>query len=198
MATGRWRKQRFEEIDVVRINLVGKDGRVQLVLANKERLPNPVIDGKTLKRSGPPTPGLIFYNDEGDECGGRIFGGGRREGDTLKVGGALLFDQYKQDQVIGLYYRQEDNRRVCGLQIWDRPDRPLPEMVEAERREEKPEGDDQGVIRLFVGRTPTGEAAIRLSDRQGRERLRIGVDDVPRLEFLNEQGEVVYRLPPEG
>ena len=44
----------------------------------------------------------------------------------------------------------------------------------------------------------TGEAVIRLSDRQGRERLRIVVDDVPRLEFLNEQGEVVYRLPPEG
>ena len=79
--TGRRRKQRFEEIDVERINLVGKDGRVQLVLANKERLPDPVIDGKTLKRSGLPTPGLIFYNDEGDECGGLIFGGGRREGD---------------------------------------------------------------------------------------------------------------------
>ena len=26
----------------------------------------------------------------------------------------------------------------------------------------------------------------------------IEVDDVPWLEFLNERGEVVYRLPPEG
>ena len=47
------------------------------------------------------------------------------------------------------------------------------------------------------GRRPvTGEAAIRLSDRQGRKRLRIVVDEVPQLEFLNERG-VVYRLPPE-
>lgn len=30
-----------------------------------------------------------------------------------------------------------------------------------------------------------------------RIRMRVDQDDVPRLEFLNENGEVVYSLPPQ-
>lgn len=39
--------------------------------------------------------------DEGDECGGLVFGG-KKVGDEYSAGGALLFDQYKQDQVLGI------------------------------------------------------------------------------------------------
>jgi hypothetical protein len=185
-------KRRFAEIEVERIHIVGEDGRVQMVISNKERLPDPVVGGKVLKRSGIPTPGLLFYNDEGDECGGLIFGGGRQDQEgKRKVGAGLFFDQYKQDQIVGLHYQEEDGQRLYGLQIWDRPDTPLPKMREAE-------AEEWGATRIFVGRAPSGEAVIRLSDRKGRERLRIVGDDGPRLEFLNEQGEVVYRLPPEG
>jgi hypothetical protein len=57
---------------VVRINIVEKNCTVKMVMSNKERLPVPVIDGRTLKRSGIPTPGMIFYNAEGDECDGKV------------------------------------------------------------------------------------------------------------------------------
>ena len=45
-------KSRFEEIDVERINLVEKDGRVRLVLANDARSPAVVLSGKTLGKPG--------------------------------------------------------------------------------------------------------------------------------------------------
>lgn len=191
MEEKRARKLWVEELEVKRINVVGEDGRTQLVISNRERLPDPVIDGKVFKRTGIPTAGLIFYNDEGDECGGLVFGGGGQEAMA-----GLLFDQYKQDQVIGLTYVESDGKRHYGLRIWDRPDRPLLEILESQSTQPQPELF--GALRIFVGRTPKGEALIKISDRQGRERLRIVVDDAPRLEFLNERGEVIYRLPPDS
>ena len=219
---GRSIRQQFEEIDVKRINVVGEDGRVRLVIANKERLPDPIIDGKSLPRSGPPTPGLIFYNDEGDECGGLIFGGGRQPDGSYSVGAAMMFDRYKHDQTLSLQYIEEDGRSVYGLRIWDRPEIPITETEffrkrqAIQRMEEGPEREkalvelqeaeaeaaakgDLGVTRVFLGRNRAGEAILSLADRKGRERIRVvvGADDVPKLEFLDERGEVVYRLPPD-
>src|SRR6185436_1955250 len=69
-------KNKVEELDVERINIVEKDGKVKLVIANKDRFPDPIIDGKTYPmRQGGKTAGMIFYNDKGDECGGLSFSG---------------------------------------------------------------------------------------------------------------------------
>ncbi|WP_268877595.1 hypothetical protein [Heyndrickxia camelliae] len=40
---------------------------------------------------------------------------------------------------------------------------------------------------------------IRLSDSKGNPRIQMAVDenDVPRMEFLDEVGNVIYKLPPE-
>jgi len=190
MKEERVRKLAVEELEVERINVVGKDGKVQLVISNRERLPDPVVAGKVLsKRKGIPTAGFIFYNDEGDECGGLVFGG--RSG---AAAAGLLFDQYKQDQIVGLTYSENNRERRYGLEIWERPDTPLPEVWES-RKSRDP--DLLGVPRIFIGRTPSGEALIRISDCQGKERLRIVVDGAPRLEFLDESGRVMYRLPPD-
>lgn len=54
--------------------------------------------------------GVIFYDDEGDECGGLVFGGRHVDGGH-SAGGALLFDQFKQDQVIGLVHEDNETRR---------------------------------------------------------------------------------------
>ena len=58
-----------------RINVVEPNGQVKLVLSNKERLPGPgnIVSGKYGKRAGMKSPGIIFYNDKGDECGGLSF-----------------------------------------------------------------------------------------------------------------------------
>src|ERR1051325_2780338 len=66
-------KQKFGEIDVERINVVEKDGSIRLVISNRDRSPGLMQRGEPFT---PPTrrAGLIFYNDEGTENGGLIFG----------------------------------------------------------------------------------------------------------------------------
>jgi len=198
------RKKKIKEIDVERINIVEKDGRLRMVISNSERYPAPMLQGKVIgKRQVKWGGGIIFYNDEQDECGGLGFGGGRQG-----AGAGLFFDQYKQDQIVGLFYNEGEGQRLYGLQIWDRPEAPITRILE-EIKEMEAKGmsrDEMWEImerrglnaktRIFVGRTPAGEALVSLRDRQGRERIRILVDDAPRLEFLNEQGVVVYKLPP--
>src|SRR5690349_18147562 len=71
-------KTRFTEIDVERINIIEKDGRLTMVLSNGERQHPGIIDGRTLARTRP--PGMLFFNDQGDECGGLSFSGNQKDG----------------------------------------------------------------------------------------------------------------------
>src|SRR5438270_3190235 len=112
-------KPRFDEIDVERINIVAPNGSARLVISNAERAPDAIINGKTYHRSGANQAGMIFYNDEGSEDGGLGFGGRRRDGHTTADGG-LLFDQYGQDQTVGITYDEHDGRRSAGSRVWDR------------------------------------------------------------------------------
>ena len=63
-------RPKFDEIDVERINVVEKDGRVRLVIANSERQAVTVVDGQSILPNRKRDAGLIFFNDEGDENGG--------------------------------------------------------------------------------------------------------------------------------
>src|SRR5947199_10389083 len=96
-------RPQFREIDVQRINVVEPNGTTRMVISNKTRAPDAVLGGKTFKRQGGNSAGLIFYNEEGDEDGGLVFSGAARNG-RYDAGGALLFDQYHQDQVVGIPY----------------------------------------------------------------------------------------------
>jgi len=165
-----------------RVDIVEADGTVRLVISNSAHAPDPVCDGQTLYE-GRNSAGLIFYNDEGDECGGLVFGG-RRANDGYSAGAALVFDQFKQDQVVGISHGDIDGRqRWAGLFVWDRPDEPFPTIGEA--------------TRVFVGKTPERAAVVELRDGAGHVRLRLSVthDGTPRLEFLDASGEVTARLP---
>ena len=57
------------EMDVERINILEEDGMVRMVLSNSSRAPDPICNDETFKRDGGNSAGLIFYNDEDDECG---------------------------------------------------------------------------------------------------------------------------------
>jgi hypothetical protein len=203
-------KPRFEEIDVERINIVEKDGKLKLVLSNKERFPDPIIDGKSYPlRQGDRTAGMLFYNEKGDECGGLSFSGQETDG-TRRASAGLLFDQFKQDQTIGITYSENDGRRSAGLNVWDRPDTPIGEMIERLQTIQKmPDGPEKtqtlqkfretsGIAqRVFVGKTREKAAVLTLSDPQGRPRLQLRVDaqGAALLEFLDEKGAVVHQLP---
>lgn len=54
-----------------------------------------------------------------------------------------------------------------------------------------------GAPRLFVGRDQSKSAVLDLEDQTGRSRLRLAVDSLgaARIEFLDDSGRVVHRLP---
>ena len=65
------KKQKFEEIDVERINIVEKDGRLRMVISNAQRQHPGSVDGKIIPRENGRSAGMIFFNERGDECPSR-------------------------------------------------------------------------------------------------------------------------------
>ena len=86
--------QRFDEIDVHRINLREPDGTLRMVMSNHARLPGVIVRGKENPPVDRPYAGMLFYNDEGTENGGLVFGGHRNaSGEVVDAGVALSFDR---------------------------------------------------------------------------------------------------------
>jgi hypothetical protein len=210
-------KQRFTEIDVERINVIAPNGKPRLVISNAERAPDAIIDGKTYHRSGSNQAGMIFYNEEGSENGGMGFGGRTRDG-HVSANAGLLFDQYGQDQTIGITYEERDGRRTAGLRVWDRPDQSVTIAADlVEKIKLMPDGPEKtrrmaavsdslvklglgGAQRVFVGKQPNKNATVVLADAQSRPRLRLVVDSAgaARIEFLDEAGKVLRTLSTTG
>jgi hypothetical protein len=205
-------KPHFEEISVERINLVEKDGRVRLVIANEARSPAVVLSGKTLSKPGG-RAGMIFYNDEGDESGGLIFRG-RKVNGVVSAGEHLSIDRYGNDQVIVLAYQEDEGKHSQGLTIVDRPPQTYLEInARRDTIKQMPEGPAKeaawkqwalwqggapfGAPRLFLGRDTRKAAILDLKDQYGNSRLRLAVDSLgtSRIEFLNDSGRVTLRLP---
>lgn len=209
-------KVRFGEVDVERLNLVEKNGRPSLVMANSDRVPPPILNGKPLTAGRiDHDPGMFFYNAEGDEVGGLGFAGGKTGG-GYQANAALMLDQYKADETVGLIYDDENGRRRAGIKVWDRPEGSLATLdarysamsamkdPAQKKAALKALQDDAakgafGVDRLFAGKLPDQSADLVLSDPQGRPRLTIAVDAKgdPKVSFLDAQGRVTYQLPPK-
>jgi hypothetical protein len=214
-AKGQTQRPRFEEIDVERINIIEKDGRLRLTISNNERSPGPVIGGLYMKsREGKRGAGLIFFNDKGDECGGMTWGSSEEKG-AIRANAGLMFDQYNQDQTVGMTYNQSDGKRSAGLHVWERSLTPLADFArrvnEIELMKEGPERTEAmkklreaaaaqglgGAQRVFVGRTEKNEAVVSLADAKGKPRILLSVDaaDAARLQFLDADGKVLFSLP---
>jgi hypothetical protein len=208
-------KQKFGEIDVERINIVEPDGKLRLVIANRPRSIGPIYKGKPFGYPGGSRPGIIFFNDEGTENGGLTLRGARGPDGKYQASTHMSFDQFDQDQIVVLNYSDDNGNRQAGLTFSDRTDRPIIEFAnELDSIQKMPDGPAKttamqqlrqpirnGVVqaapRVFIGRDRTKASALRLYDPMGRPRLVLRVDSlgVPQLEFLNDSGRVVSRLP---
>jgi len=205
-------KQKIDELTVERLNVVEKNGQLIAVIANRDRMPDPITNGKAFKAERP--PGMIFYNGEGDECGGLVFGassGARaRAGDRYGAYGGFTLDQYQQSQAIGLIYNDHSGSREVALKVWDRPETPVSEFLEkSEAMSRMPAGPEKEAARkslrqaessptrIFVGKNKEREARVTLYDAKGNARINMIVDasGAPRLDFLDEGGRVTYSLP---
>jgi len=210
-AVGSPTETTFDTIDVHRINLREPDGTVRLVISDKARFPGIIVRGKeTPHASRRDSAGMLFFNDEGTENGGLIFGGVRTNG-VARAFGHLSFDQYEQDQVINLEQSEAGGERRAGLSISDRPNKPL-DYAALSRLEAAPEGPAKdarigrleaagefGHPRLFIGKS-NNNSELSLRDGQGRKRLVLRVTDTGEatIQFLDQAGKVVRTITPPG
>ena len=200
--------QKIDELTVQRLNVVDANGTLRLVLSNKDRMHPGVMDGVTINRPRP-VAGLIFFNDEGDEVGGLAYSGEERNGQR-RANAQLAFDQLKQDQTVAISYSETNGQRSAGLQVWDRADTHLSELikklndanaipdpgarekaVQAARASAPP-----GPRRVFVGKATDRAATVSLADATGKPRLTLKVeaDGTASIEFLDSDGKTVRRL----
>jgi hypothetical protein len=206
-------KTKFQEIDVERINIVEKDGKLNMVISNAERQHPGVIDGRTLDRKRP--AGMLFFNEKGDEVGGLSFSGRQASDGKGSASALLAFDRFNQDQTVAIRYGESGGRYYSGLQVWDRPDKSLGLVVDELKKIEKmPDGPEKIAARqkltemvspgtaerAFVGRDRENASVVRLNDAKGKIRVKLSVDasGQPKLEFLDEGGKVTYSVPQQS
>lgn len=200
------KKPRFKEIDVERINVIEKNGKLKMVISNNELQHPGIVDGKTLPKR-PRGAGIIFFNTDGDECGGLIYDGTKKE-----AGLVLSVDKYKNDQIMQLQYNEDGNNgkpvRTYGLKLWDRPDNytsgqlmtVYDSLVKLNNKQALDDGlqklRSQGLIgqdRMFVGKNKDNQVGLFIKDKQGNPRINLYVDDKNQvvMQALNEKGETV-------
>jgi hypothetical protein len=200
-------RQRFQEIDVERINVIEKDGTLKMVISNKERQHPGLVNGQPIKPRVREA-GMIFFNEIGDECGGLIY-----EGDGK--GSAMIYsvDQRDNDQIMQLQYAEgvgEDKKRAYGLKLWDRPESfPLEDNIkfhDSINRLNDKDAYKRGVEKLkaegkisyerfFAGKTSDGSVGLFIRDDKGRPRIQIyvGKDNQPHIDYLDEKGQPAER-----
>lgn len=203
---------KYDTIDVQRINVREPDGSLRMTITGAKRLPGLIVRGKEYPHSRGQA-GILFFNDEGTENGGLVFGGGKDGSGKVVHGGHLSFDQYEQDQVINLEQVEEDGKRYAGLMINDAPShsimddieeqQKLQAMPEAEREKLMEQREKNGYYlrsRLYLGKTKERDSVLNLKDEKGRSRLRLRVmaDGAASIEFLDAAGKVQRTFTPEG
>lgn len=202
----------FEQINVQRLNVVEADGKPRVIISNRTLFPGLYWGGKEFKHHSRDAGGFLFFNREGDEVGGMTFDA-VKEGDNHSASSGLMFDQYKQDQTVGVIYNEQNGQRTAGLRVWDRPNQSMLPLIELSDKAAKAPNDAareeirKQMMEVAKGWGPMGERAfvgkvredsmLRLADKQGRPRLVLKVDGAGEasVEFLDESGKVVRRIP---
>lgn len=202
---------RFDQLTVQRLNVVEPNGDPRVIISNRKEFPGLYWGGKEYRHYNRDSGGFLFFNDDGDEVGGMTFDDIQKDGHHAASSG-LMFDQYKQDQTVGLIYNEQDDKRVAGLRVWDRPDHSLADVIKMsdEAARAKTPGEKSAIEqkmqataiswghygeRFFAGKAD-GQTIVRLADPEGRPRLLLLVDAKgdPSVEFLDANGKVTKRI----
>lgn len=212
--------QKFSEIDVERINIVEKDGTVKMIITNVEKFPNgkTKINGRPVNEDRKKRSGMLFFNEDGIECGGLIYDG-KKDKNNHSSGLSLTFDQYDGDQVIQLLTEDKKegaNRFVStGLAFNERPvnetqlktQEIMKELDELAKKDEAlaqqkyqeyvSKGMLGGAPRILLGKTRSENNGLFLFDKNGMPRAMFYVDknNNAKLDFFDEKGETIASFP---
>jgi hypothetical protein len=169
----------FDEINVHRINVREPDGTLRMVIADSAKLPGVIVKGKEQPKVDRPQAGMIFFNDEGSENGGLIFGGKRdAHGDVVDSGGSLSFDRYNANQVVQLLGVDDKENSMAGMAVSDSQE------------------NGNGYRRIWVGRSADGSALLSLMDAAGNKRIQMKVASKgsAEIDFLDANGKVIKTI----
>ncbi len=220
MAFQKSGNQKFGEIDVERINVVEKDGTVKMVITNVDRFPTgkDKLNGKPTNETRKKRSGMLFFNDDGIECGGFIYDGQKNE-KGHSSGLSLTYDQYDGDQVMQLLtqdYKEGDKRSVTsGLWFNDRPTKESqvktaaimkeldelakkdPKAADAQYKLYESQGFVGGAPRMMLGKSGSENNGLFLFDNKGMPRAMFYVDkeNNAKLDFFDDKGNTIVSFP---
>lgn len=157
-----------------RIDIKDNTGNNRIVISNANRIPDPIIGGKTFERAYTPA-GLIFYDKNGDERGGLAI----TDNEETNLN-ALAFD-YQNADAIGILAQdnKHDNYFRAGLVINDKDLSGKP-------------GHNINRINLI---TENGNASLVMKDHNEVPRIVLKVDSLgnPTIEMFDENGKSKWK-----
>ncbi len=194
------------EITTERLNIVGKDGNKYVVLSNPEKQALATINGKPVnpEETERNVAGLLFFNEDGDEIGGLVYGIDSTDSYQL-----LTFDQRKNDQIMALrkdeYLENGEWKKQYGLLLQERSEkqsniivselndiRKIEDSILREKEYDKFYNNPENLApqRLFIGRTYSENVGLFLMDKNNKPRLQIYLDEngEPHIESFDEKG----------
>jgi hypothetical protein len=212
----------FDTITVQRINVVEPDGTLRMVVSNNHRIPGIIFKGHEYAdftgRKTSTEAGLVFYDAQATESGGLTFGGRMDAQGAISRFGHLSFDRYNQDQMLTIDARDDGTNFGAAIKMLDVPSWSLEEYLQLlESIKDLPQDQQQAAINEFLKTHPAGGAVrallgnentpsspadsrslLNLRDSSNRDRARLRVDSTgePALEFLDANGTVTHRYPP--
>src|SRR6266403_6138195 len=84
------------------------------------------------------------------------FFGNQKDGAT-NAGALLAFDRFRQDQTVDIDYSESNGQYDAGLNVWDRPDTSLGQVIDKMQAIEKmPEGPEKAQAIQKVREMPGG------------------------------------------
>src|SRR5689334_16390603 len=95
--------EHFKHITAERIDIVDANGQIRMAISNHDRQHPGTIDGKELPKRDRPA-GMIFFNDDGNECGGLVYDGNKKSASMT-----YSIDQYQNDQIMQIQYSQDQD-----------------------------------------------------------------------------------------
>jgi len=171
---------KIKEISTERLNIVDSTGTLRMVLANKDRIPNPVIDGKEYPRSIRPA-GIVFFDENGTEAGGLATTTHPKRGKTT-----VFAMDYARSEAIGMvnYHNGKAGDGAFIVVNDPSPEGPIEKV------------GTEGINRISIG-TSKKDASLEICDTNGKTRIRMAVNakNEPVFEILDEKGEVTTRIP---
>jgi hypothetical protein len=172
-----------DEISLKRLNIVGEDGKPRFILANAERLPGSIVAGEELPRKIRPA-GILFYNEDGTECGGLALS--QAKDGTQQRTVTFDYTQQETDGIAMLMRERADKSYTTGFMLFDRM--PLGSDVR--------KVGSGGTERVSI-LDDSQDAKIILADPSGKERIRLIVDraGIAKFEILDASGKPVYSAP---